>query len=101
MKYCTRWLIYLTLWLPSLAWAGAQGRGGQLAIERPLQVLSEALTGTVAYYVGVVAIASGGALLAFGADIDKALQRLAWALMAVGIAVNSAQILNVVFASTI
>ncbi|MBX2812961.1 MAG: TrbC/VirB2 family protein [Myxococcales bacterium] len=93
--------VHLSIFITQLAWAGAQGRGAALRLSRPLEILVDALTGSVAFYVGVVAIASGGAILAFGADIDKAVQRLAWALMAVGLAVNAANIVNAVFAANI
>lgn len=68
--------------------AGGGGEGGEdLPWEKPLELISESLTGPIAKGIGVVALAASGGMLAFGGELSDFTKRIMMVVLAVAVMV--------------
>lgn len=80
--------IALTLAEPALASSG----GGGLPWESPLQQIQQSITGPVAGFIALAAVAIAGGMLIFGGELNDFARRLCFIALVGGILLGSTQI---------
>lgn len=82
--------------LPQIALA--QGGGGGLPWEGPLQTLSNSLTGPVAISIALIAIAVAGGVLIWGGEINRFASMAVYIVLVLGLLVMANNVLQALYA---
>ena len=82
--------ISLSLAEPALASSG----GGGLPWESPLQQIQQSITGPVAGFIALAAVAIAGAMLIFGGELNDFARRLMYIVLVAGILLGASQIVG-------
>jgi type IV secretion system protein VirB2 len=97
-RLATPWLLAvlfgLTLVMPALA-----GGGGGLPWEGPLQQIQQSITGPVAGFIALAAVAIAGGMLIFGGELNDFARRLMYVVLVAGILLGATQIVGLFGAS--
>ncbi|TPJ81954.1 conjugal transfer protein TrbC [Mesorhizobium sp. B2-5-13] len=88
-------LLCLSLATPALASSG----GGGLPWEQPLQQIQESITGPVAGFIALAAVAIAGGMLIFGGELNDFARRLMYVVLVAGILLGATQIVGLFGAS--
>lgn len=75
---------------PALASSG----GGGLPWEGPLQQIQQSITGPVAGYIALAAVAIAGGMLIFGGELNDFARRLMYVVLVAGILLGATQIVG-------
>ena len=75
---------------PALASSG----GGGLPWEAPLEQIQESITGPVASYIALAAVAVAGGMLIFGGELNDFARRLMYIVLVAGILLGATQIVG-------
>jgi type IV secretion system protein TrbC len=67
--------------------AGGGGEGGDLPWVKPLEQITDSLTGPIAKGIGVVALAASGGMLAVGGELSDFTKRIMMVVLAVAVMV--------------
>lgn len=86
--------ICLALATPALA-----SGGGGLPWEGPLQQIQESITGPVAGFIALAAVAIAGGMLIFGGELNDFARRLMYVVLVAGILLGATQIVGLFGAS--
>lgn len=78
------------------AWAGG---GGGLPWEGPLQQIQQSITGPVAGFIALAAVAVAGGMLIFGGELNDFARRLMYVVLVAGILLGATQIVGLFGAS--
>ncbi|KPF41407.1 TrbC/VirB2 family protein [Rhizobium sp. AAP43] len=78
-------------WMSGPAWAGS---GGSLPWEGPLEQIQESITGPVAGYIALAAVAISGAMLIFGGELNDFARRLIYIVMVAGLLLGATTIVG-------
>ena len=84
----------LALATPALA-----SSGGGLPWEQPLQQIQESITGPVAGFIALAAVAVAGGMLIFGGELNDFARRLMYVVLVAGILLGATQIVGLFGAS--
>jgi type IV secretion system protein TrbC len=68
--------------------------GGSLPWEKPLQQIQESITGPVAGFIALAAVAIAGAMLIFGGELNDFARRLIYVVLVAGILLGATQIVG-------
>ncbi|MBA9031766.1 TrbC/VirB2 family protein (plasmid) [Rhizobium leguminosarum] len=68
--------------------------GGGLPWERPLQQIQESITGPVAGFIALAAVAIAGGMLIFGGELNDFARRLMYVVLVAGILLGATQIVG-------
>jgi type IV secretory pathway VirB2 component (pilin) len=91
---------FLAALLCGLAAAPAfAGSGGSLPWEGPLEQIQESITGPVAGYIALAAVAIAGGMLIFGGELNDFARRLVYVVLVAGILLGATTIVGL-FGST-
>ncbi|SDK33608.1 type IV secretion system protein VirB2 [Agrobacterium fabrum] len=85
-------LSILSVWVsasPTLA-----SSGGGLPWEAPLQQIQESITGPVAGFIALAAVAIAGGMLIFGGELNDFARRLMYVVLVAGILLGATQIVG-------
>ena len=88
-------LICVTIASPAFASSG----GGSLPWESPLQQIQQSITGPVAGYIALAAVAIAGGMLIFGGELNDFARRLMYVVLVAGILLGATTIVGL-FGST-
>lgn len=75
------------------------GSGGSLPWEGPLEQIQESITGPVAGYIALAAVAIAGGMLIFGGELNDFARRLVYVVLVAGILLGATTIVGL-FGST-
>lgn len=89
-------LAMLCLVLATPAFASS---GGGLPWEGPLQQIQESITGPVAGFIALAAVAIAGGMLIFGGELNDFARRLMYVVLVAGILLGATQIVGLFSAS--
>jgi type IV secretory pathway VirB2 component (pilin) len=70
------------------------GTGGGLPWEAPLQQIQESITGPVAGFIALAAVAIAGGMLIFGGELNDFARRLMYVVLVAGILLGATQIVG-------
>ena len=87
-------LIATPIVLSSVAPAFASSGGGGLPWEGPLQQIQQSITGPVAGYIALAAVAIAGGMLIFGGELNDFARRLMYVVLVAGILLGATQIVG-------
>ena len=87
-------LLCATMAAPALA-----GSGGSLPWEGPLEKIQQSITGPVAGYIALAAVAIAGGMLIFGGELNDFARRLMYVVLVAGILLGATTIVGL-FGST-
>lgn len=87
-------LVCATFATPALA-----GGGGGLPWEGPLQQIQQSITGPVAGFIALAAVAIAGGMLIFGGELNDFARRLMYVVLVAGILLGATQIVGLFGAS--
>jgi type IV secretory pathway VirB2 component (pilin) len=73
--------------------------GGGLPWEGPLQQIQESITGPVAGFIALAAVAVAGGMLIFGGELNDFARRLMYVVLVAGILLGATQIVGLFSAS--
>jgi type IV secretory pathway VirB2 component (pilin) len=91
-------LVFVVLGLALVAPASASSGGG-LPWEQPLQQIQESITGPVAGFIALAAVAVAGGMLIFGGELNDFARRLMYVVLVAGILLGATQIVELFGAS--
>ncbi|MBB3458838.1 type IV secretion system protein VirB2 [Rhizobium sp. BK313] len=74
--------------------AFASSGGGGLPWEGPLQQIQQSITGPVAGYIALAAVAIAGGMLIFGGELNDFARRLMYVVLVAGILLGATQIVG-------
>lgn len=98
-----RWLTIAALAGFMVALSAAQpalaGGGGGLPWEGPLQQIQQSITGPVAGFIALAAVAVAGGMLIFGGELNDFARRLMYVVLVAGILLGATQIVGLFGAS--
>ncbi|QRG09973.1 TrbC/VirB2 family protein (plasmid) [Xanthobacter dioxanivorans] len=97
-RLCTLALAALALALVLAEPAFASG-GGSLPWEGPLQQIQQSITGPVAGFIALAAVAVAGGMLIFGGELNDFARRLMYVVLVAGILLGATQIVALFGAS--
>lgn len=80
----------MVLAMPALAGSG----GGGLPWEGPLEQIQESITGPVAGYIALAAVAIAGGMLIFGGELNDFARRLVYVVLVAGLLLGATQIVG-------
>lgn len=83
----------------SLAGPALAGSGGSLPWEGPLEQIQQSITGPVAGYIALAAVAIAGGMLIFGGELNDFARRLMYVVLVAGILLGATTIVGL-FGST-
>lgn len=89
----------LVLALAATDTALASGGGGGLPWEGPLQRIQQSITGPVAGFIALAAVAVAGGMLIFGGELNDFARRLMYVVLVAGILLGATQIVGLFGAS--
>ncbi|PSS59959.1 conjugal transfer protein TrbC [Ensifer sp. NM-2] len=72
----------------------AAGSGGSLPWEGPLEQIQESITGPVAGYIALAAVAIAGGMLIFGGELNDFARRLVYVVLVAGILLGATNIVG-------
>jgi type IV secretion system protein TrbC len=72
----------------------AGGGGGGLPWEGPLQQIQQSITGPVAGFIALAAVAVAGGMLIFGGELNDFARRLMYVVLVAGILLGATQIVG-------
>jgi len=75
------------------------GSGGSLPWEGPLEQIQESITGPVAGFIALAAVAVAGGMLIFGGELNDFARRLMYVVLVAGILLGATQIVGLFGAS--
>ena len=87
-------LFVSTLSVCVLAAPAFASSGGGLPWEGPLQQIQESITGPVAGYIALAAVAIAGGMLIFGGELNDFARRLMYVVLVAGILLGATQIVG-------
>jgi type IV secretion system protein VirB2 len=90
--------VVLALLLVEPAFASTTG-GGNLPWESPLQQIQQSITGPVAGFIALAAVAVAGGMLIFGGELNDFARRLMYVVLVAGILLGATQIVALFGAS--
>lgn len=90
--------VVLALLLIEPAFASTTG-GGNLPWESPLQQIQQSITGPVAGFIALAAVAVAGGMLIFGGELNDFARRLMYVVLVAGILLGATQIVALFGAS--
>jgi type IV secretion system protein TrbC len=70
----------------------SSGGGGGLPWEGPLQQIQQSITGPVAGYIALAAVAVAGGMLIFGGELNDFARRLMYVVLVAGVLLGATQI---------
>ncbi|YCI06413.1 TrbC/VirB2 family protein (plasmid) [Ensifer sp. D2-11] len=70
------------------------GSGGSLPWEAPLEQIQQSITGPVAGYIALAAVAIAGGMLIFGGELNDFARRLMYVVLVAGILLGATQIVG-------
>ena len=82
-------LLFMAVATPALA-----SSGGGLPWEGPLQQIQESITGPVAGFIALAAVAVAGGMLIFGGELNDFARRLMYVVLVAGILLGATQIVG-------
>ncbi|MFC5386756.1 TrbC/VirB2 family protein [Aquamicrobium segne] len=88
----------ITIFILSIDPALASGGGG-LPWEGPLQQIQQSITGPVAGFIALAAVAVAGGMLIFGGELNDFARRLMYVVLVAGILLGATQIVGLFGAS--
>ncbi|GAA4161679.1 TrbC/VirB2 family protein [Shinella granuli] len=88
----------ITVFILSIEPALASGGGG-LPWEGPLQQIQQSITGPVAGFIALAAVAVAGGMLIFGGELNDFARRLMYVVLVAGILLGATQIVGLFGAS--
>jgi len=98
-----RWVRVAALSAFVVALSAAQpalaGGGGGLPWEGPLQQIQQSITGPVAGFIALAAVAVAGGMLIFGGELNDFARRLMYVVLVAGILLGATQIVGLFGAS--
>lgn len=83
----------------SMAQPALAGGGGGLPWEGPLQQIQQSITGPVAGFIALAAVAVAGGMLIFGGELNDFARRLMYVVLVAGILLGATQIVSLFGAS--
>ncbi|KUM24399.1 hypothetical protein AU467_30545 [Mesorhizobium loti] len=83
----------------ALAAPAFAGGGGGLPWEAPLQQVQQSITGPVAGFIALAAVAIAGGMLIFGGELNDFARRLMYVVLVAGILLGATQIVGLFGAS--
>lgn len=83
--------LVLSLFALDPAFASTSG-GGNLPWESPLQQIQQSITGPVAGFIALAAVAVAGGMLIFGGELNDFARRLMYVVLVAGILLGATQI---------
>ena len=83
----------------ALAHPAFASSGGSLPWEGPLQQIQQSITGPVAGFIALAAVAVAGGMLIFGGELNEFARRLMYVVLVAGILLGASQIVAL-FGST-
>lgn len=89
-----RSIILAWLALPALYGTAAAGSGGSLPWEGPLEQIQQSITGPVAGYIALAAVAIAGGMLIFGGELNDFARRLVYIVLVAGILLGATTIVG-------
>ncbi len=94
MQLDRRFLEFSLVALSAIALAGpaVAGSGGGLPWEGPLEQIQESITGPVAGYIALAAVAIAGGMLIFGGELNDFARRLMYVVLVAGVLLGATQI---------
>ena len=96
----TRTLVLLSLLVVACtAGPALASSGGSLPWESPLQQIQQSITGPVAGFIALAAVAVAGGMLIFGGELNDFARRLMYVVLVAGILLGASQIVAL-FGST-
>ncbi|MBA8908004.1 type IV secretion system protein VirB2 [Aminobacter ciceronei] len=87
-------ILCLAVTVPAVA-----GGGGGLPWEGPLQQVQQSITGPVAGFIALAAVAIAGGMLIFGGELNDFARRLMYVVLVAGILLGATQIVGLFGAS--
>ena len=87
-------VLFVAVATPALA-----SSGGGLPWEGPLQQIQESITGPVAGFIALAAVAVAGGMLIFGGELNDFARRLMYVVLVAGILLGATQIVGLFGAS--
>lgn len=81
----------LIVWL-LFVWPAFASSGGGLPWEAPLEQIQESITGPVAGFIALAAVAVAGGMLIFGGELNDFARRLMYLVLVAGILLGATQI---------
>lgn len=91
-------LTFLVVFFCLTEGAMASGAGG-LPWEAPLQQIQQSITGPVAGFIALTAVAIAGAMLIFGGELNDFARRLVYVVLVAGVLLGATQIIALFGAS--
>ncbi|WP_112809720.1 TrbC/VirB2 family protein [Ensifer sp.] len=82
-------LLIFSGWEPALA-----GSGGGLPWEGPLEQIQQSITGPVAGFIALAAVAVAGGMLIFGGELNDFARRLFYIVLVAGLLLGATQIVQ-------
>ncbi|UFW92211.1 TrbC/VirB2 family protein (plasmid) [Bradyrhizobium barranii] len=79
--------------------SASSGGGGNLPWESPLQQIQQSITGPVAGFIALAAVAVAGGMLIFGGELNDFARRLMYVVLVAGILLGATQIVALFGAS--
>ena len=89
----------LVVLLVAVATPALASSGGGLPWEGPLQQIQESITGPVAGFIALAAVAVAGGMLIFGGELNDFARRLMYVVLVAGILLGATQIVGLFGAS--
>ena len=89
----------LVVLLVAVATPALASSGGGLPWEGPLQQIQESITGPVAGFIALAAVAVAGGMLIFGGELNDFARRLMYVVVVAGILLGATQIVGLFGAS--
>jgi type IV secretion system protein VirB2 len=99
MRRTTATGLAITVLCLALATPALASSGGGLPWEGPLQQIQESITGPVAGFIALAAVAIAGGMLIFGGELNDFARRLMYVVLVAGILLGSTQIVGLFGAS--
>ncbi|MGF9566846.1 TrbC/VirB2 family protein [Neorhizobium sp. BT27B] len=85
---------YLTIAVVVAGSPAIAGSGGSLPWEGPLEQIQESITGPVAGYIALAAVAIAGGMLIFGGELNDFARRLVYVVLVAGILLGATTIVG-------
>ncbi len=82
------------LWILASVSPALASSGGGLPWEGPLQQIQESITGPVAGFIALAAVAIAGGMLIFGGELNDFARRLMYVVLVAGILLGATQIVG-------
>jgi type IV secretion system protein TrbC len=84
----------LAIWAIAAVSPALAGSGGSLPWEGPLEQIQQSITGPVAGYIALAAVAIAGGMLIFGGELNDFARRLMYVVLVAGILLGATTIVG-------